>query len=163
VPQPGCRQIEAGLTIGKCARNARAPPDFSLTDEGELLFGRGMGIIAEIDELEAEVSAKVRTPKGCLRVSAPSEIGRRRIAPLVSEFTELYPATSIELILMMRSRTYLETNSIWHCRPIFPRMETSSPASFLRVAASYAPRRGISQSMMHRRFPKILRDTIVFA
>ena len=41
----------------------------------------------------------VRTPKGRLRVSAPSEIGRRRIAPLVSEFTELYPATSIELIL----------------------------------------------------------------
>jgi DNA-binding transcriptional LysR family regulator len=89
-------QIEERLGVRLIDRGSRR---FSLTDEGELLFGRGMGIIAGIDELEAEVSAKVRTPKGRLRVSAPSEIGRRRIAPLVSEFTELYPATSIELIL----------------------------------------------------------------
>jgi DNA-binding transcriptional LysR family regulator len=89
-------QMEERLGVRLIDRGSRR---FSLTDEGELLFGRGMGIIAEIDELEAEVNAKVRTPKGRLRVSAPSEIGRRRIAPLVSEFTELYPATSIELIL----------------------------------------------------------------
>jgi DNA-binding transcriptional LysR family regulator len=89
-------QMEERLGVRLIDRGSRR---FSLTEEGELLFVRGMGIIAEIDEVEAEVSAKVRTPKGRLRVSAPSEIGRRRIAPLVSEFTELYPATSIELIL----------------------------------------------------------------
>lgn len=89
-------QMEGRLGVRLIDRGSRR---FSLTEEGELLFARGMSIIAEIDEMEAEVSAKVRTPKGRLRVSAPSEIGRRRIAPLVSEFTELYPATSIELIL----------------------------------------------------------------
>jgi DNA-binding transcriptional LysR family regulator len=89
-------QMEERLGVRLIDRGSRR---FSLTEEGELLFVRGMSIIAEIDEVEAEVSAKVRTPKGRLRVSAPSGIGRRRIAPLVSEFTELYPATSIELIL----------------------------------------------------------------
>jgi DNA-binding transcriptional LysR family regulator len=89
-------QMEERLGVRLIDRGSRR---FSLTEEGELLFTRGMSIIAELDEVEAEVSAKVRTPKGRLRVSAPSEIGRRRIAPLVSEFTELYPATSIELIL----------------------------------------------------------------
>ena len=89
-------QMEERLGVRLIDRGSRR---FSLTEEGELLFARGMSIIAEIDEMEAEVSAKVRTPKGRLRVSAPSEIGRRRIAPLVSEFTELYPAVSIELIL----------------------------------------------------------------
>jgi DNA-binding transcriptional LysR family regulator len=89
-------QMEERLRVRLIDRGSRR---FSLTEEGELLFARGMSILAEIDEIEAEVSAKVRTPKGRLRVSAPSEIGRRRIAPLVSEFTELYPATSIELIL----------------------------------------------------------------
>jgi DNA-binding transcriptional LysR family regulator len=89
-------QMEERLGVRLIDRGSRR---FSLTEEGELVFARGMSIIAEIDEMEAEVSAKVRTPKGRLRVSAPLEIGRRRIAPLVSEFTELYPATSIELIL----------------------------------------------------------------
>jgi DNA-binding transcriptional LysR family regulator len=89
-------QMEERLGVRLIDRGSRR---FSLTEEGELLLARGMSIIAEIDEMEAEVTAKVRTPKGRLRVSAPSEIGRRRIAPLVSEFTELYPATSIELIL----------------------------------------------------------------
>jgi DNA-binding transcriptional LysR family regulator len=89
-------QMEERLGVRLIDRGSRR---FSLTEEGELVFARGMGIIAEIDVMEAEVSAKVRAPKGRLRVSAPSEIGRRRIAPLVSEFTELYPATSIELIL----------------------------------------------------------------
>ena len=89
-------QMEARLGVRLIDRGARR---FSLTEEGELLFARGVSIIAEIDEVEAEVSAKVRAPKGRLRVSAPSEIGRRRIAPLVSEFTELYPATAVELIL----------------------------------------------------------------
>jgi DNA-binding transcriptional LysR family regulator len=89
-------QMEERLGVRLIDRGSRR---FSLTEEGELLFARGTSIIAEIDEMEAEVSAKVRTPKGRLRVSAPSEIGRLRIAPLVSEFTELYPATSIELIL----------------------------------------------------------------
>jgi DNA-binding transcriptional LysR family regulator len=89
-------QMEERLGVRLIERGSRR---FSLTEEGELLFTRGMSIIAEVDEVEAEVSAKVRTPKGRLRISAPSEIGRRRIAPLVSEFTELYPATSIELIL----------------------------------------------------------------
>lgn len=89
-------QMEERLGVRLIDRGSRR---FSLTEEGELVFARGMSIIAEIDVMEAEVSAKVRTPKGRLRVSAPSEIGRRRIAPLVSEFTELYPATSIELIL----------------------------------------------------------------
>jgi DNA-binding transcriptional LysR family regulator len=89
-------QMEERLGVRLIERGSRR---FSLTEEGQLLFSRGLSIIAQVDELEAEVSSKEHTPKGRLRVSAPSEIGRRRIAPLVSEFAGLYPATSIELIL----------------------------------------------------------------
>jgi DNA-binding transcriptional LysR family regulator len=84
-------QMEQRLGVRLIDRGSRR---FSLTEERELLFECGMGIIAEIDEVAAEVSAKVCTPKGRLRVSARSGIGRRRIAPLVSEFTELYPSSS---------------------------------------------------------------------
>jgi DNA-binding transcriptional LysR family regulator len=108
-----------------------------------------------IGSSSAEVSAKVRTPKGRLRVSAPSEIGRRRIAPLVSEFTELRPATSIELILTDAKPDVLRGELDLGLQTVFPRMVTSSSESFLEVAASYAPRRGIFQSTPHRKFPRI--------
>ena len=85
------RALEERLGVRLIDRGSRR---FSLTEERELLFECGMGIIAEIDEVAAEVSAKVCTPKGRLRVSARSGIGRRRIAPLVSEFTELDPSSS---------------------------------------------------------------------
>lgn len=89
-------QIEERLGVRLVERGARG---FKLSEEGELLFSRASSIIAEIDELEAEVTQKVRSPKGRLRVSAPSEIGRRRIAPLVADFTHQYSDIGIELSL----------------------------------------------------------------
>ena len=64
-----------------------------------LLYNRGLNIISEIDETEAEVSAKVKSPKGRLRIAAPIEIGRRLIAPMISDFTQLHPGIAVELIL----------------------------------------------------------------
>jgi DNA-binding transcriptional LysR family regulator len=89
-------QMEERLGVRLVDRGSRR---FALTDEGMVLYNRGLGIIAEIDEIEAEVSAKVKSPKGRLRITAPLEIGRRRIAPLVSDFTKLHPGISVELIL----------------------------------------------------------------
>ena len=89
-------QMEDRLGVRLVDRGSRR---FALTEEGTLLYNRSLSIIAEIDETEAEVSAKMKSPKGRLRVSAPLEIGRRRIAPLVSNFTQLHPGISVELIL----------------------------------------------------------------
>jgi DNA-binding transcriptional LysR family regulator len=77
----------------------RGPRRFTLTEEGNLLHGRALGILADLDEMEAEVSAKVKAPRGRLRVGAPLEIGRRQIAPMVAAFTRDYPGISIEFIL----------------------------------------------------------------
>jgi DNA-binding transcriptional LysR family regulator len=38
-------------------------------------------------------------PQGHIRVGAPLEIGRRRIAPLVAAFCERYPQVTVELVL----------------------------------------------------------------
>lgn len=80
----------------------RAPRHFAVTEEGALLYDRGIGILAGIDDVEAEVSLKVRSPRGRLRVSAPLEIGRQRIAPLVGKFTRTYPQIEVELALTDR-------------------------------------------------------------
>jgi DNA-binding transcriptional LysR family regulator len=77
----------------------RGPRRFTLTEEGSLLYDRAVHILSELDEAEAEASAKSKTPRGRLRVGAPLEIGRQRIAPLVAAFTKQYPSIQVELLL----------------------------------------------------------------
>jgi DNA-binding transcriptional LysR family regulator len=77
----------------------RSTRRFALTEEGALLHERAGFILAELDQVEAEVGARTLAPRGRLRVAAPIEIGRRRIAPLVGAFTRRYPEVTVELVL----------------------------------------------------------------
>ena len=77
----------------------RGPRRFTLTEEGSLLYDRAQHILSELDEAEAEASARSKNPRGRLRVGAPIEIGRRHIAPLIGKFTERYPGIQVELLL----------------------------------------------------------------
>jgi DNA-binding transcriptional LysR family regulator len=77
----------------------RSTRHFVLTDEGNRLYERAVKILADIDDAEAEISAKVASPQGHIRIGAPLEIGRRRLAPLIAEFTQQYPRITVELSL----------------------------------------------------------------
>ncbi|HLZ82646.1 MAG TPA: LysR family transcriptional regulator [Caulobacteraceae bacterium] len=77
----------------------RSTRRFALTEEGALLYERGTLILADIDQVEAEVGARTQAPRGHIRVGAPLEIGRRRIAPLVGAFTREHPGVTVELVL----------------------------------------------------------------
>jgi DNA-binding transcriptional LysR family regulator len=77
----------------------RGSRHFVLTEEGSLLYERAAAILADLDQLEAAVGARSATPQGHLRVGAPLEIGRRRFAPLIAEFSRRYPHVTIELVL----------------------------------------------------------------
>lgn len=77
----------------------RGPRRFALTDEGALLHERAVAILRDVDEAEAEASVQVKRPRGHLRVGTHLEIGRKRIAPLIGEFTARYPAITAELLL----------------------------------------------------------------
>ncbi len=77
----------------------RGPRRFTLTEEGSLLHERALTILRDIDTAEAEASEQAKHPRGHMRIGVPVEIGRRRLAPLVAEFTTLYPGISIDLVL----------------------------------------------------------------
>jgi DNA-binding transcriptional LysR family regulator len=77
----------------------RGPRRFTLTEEGGVLHERALTILRDLDAAEAEATAQAKHPRGRMRVGVPLEIGRRRIAPLVAEFTARYPGISIELVL----------------------------------------------------------------
>jgi DNA-binding transcriptional LysR family regulator len=88
--------MEARLGVRLIDRGTR---HFVLTEEGSVLYARGIGILADLDAAEAEIAANVSAPQGHIRVGAPLEIGRRRFAPLIAEFSKQYPQVSIELVL----------------------------------------------------------------
>ena len=88
--------METRLGVRLIDRSTRR---FALTEEGVILHERAVGLLSELDELEAAVSAANLTPHGHIRVGAPLEIGRRRIAPLVAQFSADFPQITVELAL----------------------------------------------------------------
>jgi DNA-binding transcriptional LysR family regulator len=88
--------LEARLGVRLINRGTR---HFTVTEEGSLLYERSVSILADLDAAESEVTAKISAPQGHVRVGALLEIGRRRFAPLIADFSKRYPRISIELVL----------------------------------------------------------------
>jgi DNA-binding transcriptional LysR family regulator len=88
--------MESRLGVRLFVRNARR---FALTEEGGLLYERALGILTDIDDAEAEATAKGRDASGRLRIGAPLQIGRLRLAPLLAQFAYEHPKVRIELVL----------------------------------------------------------------
>jgi DNA-binding transcriptional LysR family regulator len=88
--------LEARLGVRLAERSARR---FRLTDEGALYYEHCRNILANLRDAEAEVSARGASARGLLKVGAPMELGRRRIAPLLAEFAARHPALEVHLVL----------------------------------------------------------------
>jgi DNA-binding transcriptional LysR family regulator len=74
----------------------------ALTDDGRLFYDRAKSVLGELREIELSLSSRHRQPAGRLRVSAPSLMGRRLIAPLLADFLRRHPAVSVDLMLVDR-------------------------------------------------------------
>lgn len=88
--------LEARLGVRLAHRTARR---FQLTDEGEAYRDRGRDILIQVQDAEAEVSDRGTGARGRLRVSAPSDLGRRRIAAVLAEFAAANPGLEAHLVL----------------------------------------------------------------
>ncbi|MGL4242856.1 MAG: LysR family transcriptional regulator [Beijerinckiaceae bacterium] len=78
------------------SRTTRA---ISLTDEGRLLAEGARRLLAEADELEARVRLGSEKISGLIRLSAPEDIGRRCIVPIIDAFLAEHREVSIDLNL----------------------------------------------------------------
>jgi len=92
----GLSALESRLGVRLVTRTSRS---FELTEEGERFYDRCAGIVTDIAEAEAEASSKGTTVKGMLRIGAPMELGRRLIAPLITEFRRGLPDVQVHLML----------------------------------------------------------------
>jgi len=88
--------LEARLGVRLAERSSRR---FHLTDEGMLLYERSRSILEQVRDAEAEVASRGGAARGLLRVGAPTDFGRRHIAPLIARFVAQHPGLEAHLIL----------------------------------------------------------------
>ncbi|MFM0619745.1 LysR family transcriptional regulator [Paraburkholderia nemoris] len=88
--------LEGRLGIRLATRTTRS---LELTEEGQIYYERVQAILLALKDAEEEVTQNTRAPIGTLRVGVPSEIGRKRIAPLIARFVRQHPKVDIRLVL----------------------------------------------------------------
>lgn len=88
-------RLEKRLGIRLLLRTTRT---LTLTDEGHSYYGFAKRIIDQINEFETVISNQSEAT-GKIRISAAVSHGRFCIAPLIEEFSTLYPKIDIDLSL----------------------------------------------------------------
>src|SRR6266478_6825219 len=71
----------------------------NLTDEGRLLVEGGRRLLAEADELEALIRLGVNKISGPIRLSAPIDLGRSYVVPILDAFLAEHPEVTVDLNL----------------------------------------------------------------
>lgn len=89
-------QLEGRLGVPLLHRTTRR---ISLTAEGEMYLANARRILADIDDVEQQLTRTVAAPKGLLRVNATLGFGRNRVAPVLSRFAKAYPGVQVQLQL----------------------------------------------------------------
>ena len=98
--------LEAELSVRLFDRTTRS---ISITEEGEKLLGEIETVLARLDRAFETLQANVEQPRGRLRVSAPTSLGRGMISPAVCAFLKRYPAIDVQIDLTDRLVTFPES------------------------------------------------------
>jgi DNA-binding transcriptional LysR family regulator len=87
---------------------ARTTRQIRLTDDGELYYRQCSQAVTQIEEVERLITGKVGSPKGRLRISAPTTYGHFRLLPKIAQFLALYPAIQLDINLSNRNIDFVE-------------------------------------------------------
>ena len=77
----------------------RTTRSISLTEEGRVLVEGARRLLADADDLEARIRHGIDKLSGTIRISAPFDLGRARIAPLLDDFMAEHPEIRLDLCL----------------------------------------------------------------
>jgi DNA-binding transcriptional LysR family regulator len=90
------QRLERRLGVRLLHRSTRK---LSLTPEGRLFYERCTEPLKQLENAQAAVKDRGRSPAGTLRVTSVSPFGRAYVLPLLPEFSRRYPDIEIELHL----------------------------------------------------------------
>lgn len=97
--------LEAHLGARLLNRTTRS---ISLTEDGEAYYERCLRVLAEVDEMEAELTHAKLNPQGKIKVNLPSLVAKTAIIPALPEFFARYPDIQIEMGLSDRQVDIVE-------------------------------------------------------
>jgi DNA-binding transcriptional LysR family regulator len=86
-------RLEAKLGVQLLNRTTRR---IGLTHEGARFFARCKRILADLEDAESELFNSTASPRGRLKISAPS-LGARLLLPLVPEFRQRFPDIELDI------------------------------------------------------------------
>ena len=91
--------LETRLGIRLLHRTTRK---LSLTEEGELFYGRCKEILETLESAENEITSHTDDVSGHIRINAPFSFGIRKLAPLWGIFHQKYPKVTLDVVLSDR-------------------------------------------------------------
>jgi len=80
----------------------RSTRQLSLTEAGESYVAACRRILEDVGDAEREASGEYATPKGELAITAPINLGRLHVLPVVTEFLKAYPDIDVRMVLVDR-------------------------------------------------------------
>lgn len=89
-------RLEQRLGTKLLTRTTRA---LGLTAEGELLRGYAERVLADLKDAERAIQTAQTAPRGILKLSVPTVIGRRHLFPILEEFLKAFPDIRLDLDL----------------------------------------------------------------
>ncbi len=141
-------QLESHLGVRLFQRTTR---NLNPTEQGRAFYRGAKSVLEAVEDAEAEVVEMTDNLRGTLYVAAPLGVGRRLLAPYVTEFAETYPEVSIRLRLSDR-RVDLTTEGLdlafFLGQPEDSNLRIRNIADCRRVlcaAPSYIERRGMPE------------------
>ncbi|KQQ60188.1 LysR family transcriptional regulator [Pseudomonas sp. Leaf127] len=92
-------RLEARLQVRLLNRTTRS---LSMTDDGQVLYDRCVGVLQDLDEVEEALAFRRATPSGRLRISLPVALGRLHILQHVESCLREWPSLSIDIVFSDR-------------------------------------------------------------
>jgi DNA-binding transcriptional LysR family regulator len=88
----------------------RSTRGLSMTEVGTNFYRSCKNVLAEIRDAEAEANATVLNPTGTLRITASLSFSVHHIAPLLKEYTNLYPNIRVHVEVANRYYDLIDNN-----------------------------------------------------
>lgn len=145
-------QVEERLGVRLLNRNSRG---VSLTEPGRQYFERTKTILEDLEEIEVELGALSRAPRGSLRITCQSFTAGQRFADLLAEYRLRYPEVMVYASFEDRDVDLVEEGYDIALRTTY-NMESLPPGLIARsvrptrrvlaAAQSYLDRHGVPES-----------------